>query len=217
MRVRVDEATKRKLRTQLNHARGAFGDRPLASLQPIELDVWRSNLPALSAHYIFRAFRPVLEYAVAMELIDANPTARIRNTRATRRRVRSRQRRRVPLRDRVVDALRALPPRLDTPLLFPAAKGGHIDGEKFRYREWAPAFRAADIEYRRVYDTRHTFISWALRGGMSLVHLSRIAGTSIAQLDQTYGHVLPDSERYMRDLLNDYDAAATADAGRLRT
>ena len=81
----------------------------------------------------------------------------------------------------------------------------------------SPAFRAADIEYRRVYDTRHTFISWALRGGMSLVHLSRIAGTSIAQLDQTYGHVLPDSERYMRDLLNDYDAAATADAGRLRT
>jgi hypothetical protein len=52
---------------------------------------------------------------------------------------------------------------------------------------------------------------------MSLFHLSRIAGTSIAQLDQTYGHLLPDSERYMRDVLNDYDAAATADAGRLRT
>lgn len=53
-RHRVDEATKRKLRTQLKRARDAFGDRPLASLQPIELDVWRSQLPALSAHYIFR-------------------------------------------------------------------------------------------------------------------------------------------------------------------
>jgi hypothetical protein len=50
-----------------------------------------------------------------------------------------------------------------------------------------------------------------------MFHLSRVMATSIAQLDATYGHPLPDSERYMRDLLNDYDAAATADAGRLRT
>lgn len=49
----------------------------------VELDVWRSTLPALSAHYVFRTFRQALEYAVAMGLLDANPTARIRNVRAT--------------------------------------------------------------------------------------------------------------------------------------
>ncbi len=158
-----------------------------------------------SAHYIFRAFRQVLEYAVAMGLVEQNPTARIRNTRAA---TRNEQR---PVRELGADR-RNQRPRLDprftaiptvlvgtglrpeelfalerrdldldagvlsvervytqrvlkepnksssrnvgayrcahassrrskrfrrgstTPLLFPAARGGYIDLEKFRYR-----------------------------------------------------------------------------------
>ena len=281
-RHRVDEATTRKLRAQLKHATASFGDRRLETLQPIEIDVWRSQLPALSAHYMFRAFRQVLEYAVDMGLIETNPTRRIKNVRATadRRQIlpfetweqveaitleldpryaaipivlagtglrpeelwalerrdvdldngvlsvervhsqgvlkdcrkSSRQRRRVPLRQRVVEALRAQPPRLDTPLLFPAARGG-----PHRRREVplppGPALRAAGIEHRRVYDCRHTFASWAIAGGVQLFYLARIMGTSVAQIDQTYGHLLPDSEEYLRGLLDNYDVAAAAAEG----
>ena len=67
--------------------------------------------------------------------------------------------------------------------------------------------RAAGLEHRSPYALRHTYATFAIAAGVSLFELARFMGTSVEQIDRTYGHLLPDALDRTRQALDSFVTA----------
>jgi len=177
-----------------------------------ELPPARSSLPILVAG---TGLRP--EEWLALERRDVDLKAKVVQVRRvyTDGRLKeygkqSRSIRRIPLRARVVEALEEHPWRIDSMLVYPGKRGGYLNLGEWRRDEWYPALDSAGLPKLVPYSLRHTFASFAIAAGVSPFYLARLMGSSVEQIDSTYGHLLPDSEDYLRGLLDAFDASVPA-------
>ncbi len=191
------------------------GPRPVRAFTREEVEAIAAELSpmyrALPPFAAATGLRP--EEWQALERRDVDRSARLLNIRRT---VSSgeivelgktgRSRRQVPLSRRALDALDALPPRLDTLLLFPAPRGGILDLDHFRLREWSPAIEASGIRRpARIYDLRSTFASDALAAGVGIHALARIMGTSVRMIERHYGTLLDGAMESIAGRLDAFD------------
>jgi len=71
-------------------------------------------------------------------------------------------------------------------LVFPAPDGGVIHWGNFTRRAWATVLKDAGVRYRKPYQTRHTFITEALRRGLSVQDVAKLVGNSPQVIYQHY-------------------------------
>lgn len=116
--------------------------------------------------------RPSEQVALKWEAIDEEyihiELSRVRNlekedlkTSGSMRRIRMRSYMRETL-----EKQKRLSSHFESPYVFVTSKGLPIRQENLGKR-WTKAFRESDLRYRRMYETRHTFASWALAAGES--------------------------------------------------
>jgi integrase len=111
------------------------------------------------------------------------------------------------LQERALDAIRSLARPLDSSaLVFPSPKGGYINLDNWRRRVWKPALASAKLEYRPLYQCRHTYATLALSAGADLYWVSKQLGhTDIRTTLRFYARFQPAVDSRNLELLDAFE------------
>jgi integrase len=103
-----------------------------------------------------------------------------RSGRKIRQGLKTQERRRFPCNAQLKELLKSVKPSKFAPkaLLFPGYSGGILDTPSFRKNVWKSVLEGLGIEYRKPYQTRHTFITMALERGLDAKDVARLVGNS---------------------------------------
>lgn len=101
----------------------------------------------------------------------------------------NRERRGIPISAALVDELRALPRRIDSPLLFPPAQPGSVDPWPTYRKPWRRALAEAGIADFRFHDLRHTAASYLAMNGATEREIAEVLGHRTLQMVCRYSHL----------------------------
>ena len=109
-------------------------------------------------------------------------------TRGVRKATKTNRARTISLSEKLKQMLLRRRPEKPEPdgLVFRSAKGGAIDDHNFRNRAWTSVLAESGVDYRKPYNTRHTFISHALDMGMNPVEVAQLTGHDVQTLYENY-------------------------------
>lgn len=79
-------------------------------------------------------------------------------------------------------------------LLFPAIRAKYINFDNFGDRAWKTILEELNIRYRKPYQTRHTFITLALKKKLSAQDVAKLCGNSAATIYKHYAGASRDLE-----------------------
>jgi integrase len=97
--------------------------------------------------------------------------------------------RRINVSNRVTELLTKIKPSdaKSDDLVFPSpVTRAWIDVSNFSQRVWKPLLIAMGMEYRKPYNTRHTFITLAIQDGARIHDIKRVCGTSSEVIERHY-------------------------------
>jgi integrase len=89
-------------------------------------------------------------------------------------------------------------------MVFCSETGGYLDGDHLRRRVFAKVLEKAGLRRVRIHDLRHTFATLLIQNKESLAYVKDQLGHHSIQLTvDTYGHLVPGSNRAAVDALDD--------------
>ena len=112
--------------------------------------------------------------------------------------------RHIPMNDRVIEILRSLPSRLNSPWVFTSSNGETpMDANNFVRRIFMPALRKAEIKDFRWHDLRHTFASRLVMDGADLMTVQELMGHKTIAMTMKYATSHQDIDRHRQRLVGD--------------
>jgi integrase len=108
--------------------------------------------------------------------------------------LKTQSKRKINLNDRLTDILkRQRARRINSTYVFPSMSGGVLNWPHFNCHPWMDCLaQLPDVDYRKPYEMRHTFITLALRSGMPVADIAAIVGNSADIIYKHYAGVSRD-------------------------